>query len=115
MQSEDLMLARHRAMDRSEYPLEGLCHPLSQALFSMFPGQFTAWYVEFEDGEGHVFLRDGDGQVVDLVSYPNLLLDDEDYDAGERLYWRPRVPTQRTRTLLARAGLTVPPPPRKGR
>ena len=83
----------------------------------MFPGQFTAWYVEWEDGEGHVFLRDGAGQVVDLVSYPDLLCDDEDYDAAERLYWRPRVPTQRTRTLLARAGLTVqaPAPPRKGR
>jgi hypothetical protein len=73
----------------------------------MFPGQFTAWYVEFEDGEGHVFLRDTEGTVVDLVSYPDEP-GDEDYDAAERLHWRPRTPTQRTRTLLARAGLTIP-------
>jgi hypothetical protein len=36
-------------MDRSEYPLEGLCHPLSQALFCLFPGAFAAWYVEGEE------------------------------------------------------------------
>ena len=89
-----------------QYPLDGLCHPLSQALFCLFPGQFSAWFVEFEDGDVHLFLRDADGQVVDLVSYPALLCD-EDYDAGERVHWRPRSPTQRTRTLLARAGLTV--------
>ena len=111
MQSDDLRPARYRAMDRSAYPLDGLCHPLSQALFCMFPGEFTAWYVEFEDGDGHVFLRDGDGRVVDLVSHPGpLLCDDEDYDAAERLHWRPRLPTQRTRTLLARAGLAIPTP-----
>ena len=106
LQSDDLRPTRYRAIDRSAYPLDGLCHCLSQALFCLFPGQFTAWYVEFEDGDIHAFLRDGDGQVLDLVSYPELLCDDEDYDAGERVYWRPRTPAQRTRTLLARAGLT---------
>jgi hypothetical protein len=101
-------------MDRSEYPLEGLCHPLSQALFCLFPGAFAAWYVEGEEGDGHVFLRDAAGEVVDLISHPDVLLDDEDYDAAERLHWRPRLPTQRTRVLLARAGLTFPSVPRRG-
>jgi hypothetical protein len=99
-------------MDRSEYPLEGLCHPLSQALFCLHPGAFTAWYVEWEDGDSHVFLRDASGEVLDLVSYPDLLLCDEDYAAAVPVRWRPRLPTQRTRTLVARAGLTLPTPAR---
>jgi len=103
------MPAWYRKRRNRAYPLDGLCHPLSQALFCLSPGQFSAWYVEFEDGDGHVFLRDASGEVLDLVSYPDLLLCDEDYDAAERLHWRPRSPTQRTRTLLARAGLAIPP------
>jgi hypothetical protein len=110
LQSDDLRPARYRAIDRSVYPLDGLCHPLAQALFCLFPGQFTAWYTEFEDGDIHAFLRDEGGQVVDLVSYPELLCDDEDYDAGERVHWRPRSPAKRTRTLLARAGLAIKTP-----
>lgn len=61
-----------------------------------------------------MFLRDAAGEVVDLISHPDVLLDDEDYDAAERLHWRPRLPTQRTRVLLARAGLTFPSAPRRG-
>ena len=89
---------------------------MSQALFCLFPGQFTAWYVESEDGLGHVFLRDAAGDVLDLVAYPDVL-GDEDYAAAVPIRWRPRSPTQRTRTLLARAGLAVPTPARtqKGR
>lgn len=82
MQSMDLLLPVHRDLDRSEYPLEGLCHPLSQALSC--------------------------GDIVDLISHPHLLLDDEDYDAAEPIRWRPSLPAKRTRTLLARAGLTLP-------
>jgi hypothetical protein len=85
---------------------------LSQALFCLFPGEFTAWYVEWEDGLGHVFLRDASGDVLDLVAYPDVL-GDEDYAAAVPIRWRPRSPTMRTRTLLARAGLTFPTPPRR--
>jgi len=64
----------------------------------------------WDDGTNHVFLRDASGDVLDLVSYPGLLCDDEDYDAAEPVRWRPRLPTKRTRTLLARAGLATPTP-----
>ena len=53
--------------------------------------------------------RDGRRGRSGVISGP-LLCDDEDYDAAERLHWRPRLPTQRTRTLLARAGLAIPTP-----
>ena len=69
--SLDLFHPDYRDSDTRTFPLDGLCHPLSQALFCLFPGAFTAWYVEFEDGDGHVFLRDAEGTVVDLVSYPD--------------------------------------------
>jgi hypothetical protein len=108
LQSMDLLLPAHRDLDRSEYELEGLCHPLSQALFCLFPGTFTAWYIEWEDDEdGHVFLRDAFGDIVDVISYPELLCDDEDYDAAEPVRWRPNLPAKRTRTLLARAGFAL--------
>ena len=106
-ESLDLFHPAYRDSDKSEFPLEGLCHPLAQALFCLFPGQFTAWYVEWEDGLGHVFLRDASGDVLDLVAYPDVL-DDEDYAAAVPIRWRPRSPTQRPRTLLARAGLAIP-------
>jgi hypothetical protein len=108
LQSMDLLLPAHLDMDCSEYPLEGLCHPLSQALFGLFPGCFTAWVIAWDDGESHVFLRDGDGDVFDLVSYPELLCEDDDYDAGEPVRWQYSRPARRTRTLLARAGLSIP-------
>ena len=77
MQSDELRagtLPRHRPQRVSlRWPVP----PLSQALFCLFPGQFTAWFVEFDDGGVHVFLRDEGGNVVDLVSYPDLLCDDE--------------------------------------
>jgi hypothetical protein len=107
--SLDLFHPDYRDSDKSEFPLDGLRHPLSQALFCLFPGQFSAWYVEWEDEDGgHVFLRDAAGSVVDLVSYPDLSCDDEDYAAAEPVCWRPRRPTQRTLTLLARAGFALP-------
>jgi hypothetical protein len=43
-----------------------------------------------------------------LITYPDLSCDDADYDAAELIRWRPTVPAQRTRTLLERAGLTLP-------
>ena len=76
--------------------------------FACSLGQFSAWYVAWEDGDGHVFLRDASGDVLDLVAYPDVL-GDEDYAAAVPVRWRPRLPTQRTRTLLARAGLVIPP------
>lgn len=47
-----------------------------------------------------------------MVSYPDLLRD-EDYAAAVPVRWRPRLPTQRTRMLVARAGLAFPTPPRR--
>ena len=114
MQFRDLFHPDYRDSDRSEFPLDSLCHPLSQAVVCLFPGKFTAWYVEWKDGDGHVFLRDASGDVLDMVSYPDLL-GDEGYDAGVPVRWRPRLPTQRTCTLVARAGLTFPTPERVSR
>jgi hypothetical protein len=113
LQSLDLLTPAFRdRADRAD-PLDGLCNPLSQALFCLYPRQFTAWVVEWDDDTSHVFLRDRDGAVLDLVSYPELLCEDEDYDAGEPVRWQYSRPDTRTRALLARAGLTLPLPTRR--
>jgi hypothetical protein len=113
LQSLDLLTPAFRDRADREYPLDGLCNPLSQALFCLYPRQFTAWVVEWDDDTSHVFLRDADGTVLDLVSYPELVCTDEDYDAGEPLRWQYSRPDKRTRTLLERAGLTLPLPVRR--
>ena len=102
------MAPAYREMADREYPLDGLCHPLSQALFCLFPGQFTAWVIEWDDDTSHLFLRDAAGSVLDLVSYPELVCTDDDYDAGEPVRWQYSRPARRTRTLLERAELTLP-------
>ena len=106
-ESLDLFHPAYRDSDKREFPLDGLCHPLSQALFCLFPGAVYGVVRGVRGWRWPRVLARCRGQVVDLVAYPDVL-GDEDYDAAERLHWRPRRPTQRTRTLLARAGLAIP-------
>ena len=107
----DLLHEDYADTDQTEHPLDGLCYPLSEALYYACPGQFTPWRITWEDRSTHWFLRDKEGVVFDLVSYPGPLCDPEDYAAGQprgflsspRMSWRCRV-------LLERAGLGIPPP-----
>jgi hypothetical protein len=87
-----------------------LCNALAQALYCLYPRQFTAWLILWDDDTSHVFLRDAAGTVLDLVSYPELMCTDEEYDAGEPMRWQYTRPARCARTLIARAGLELPTP-----
>jgi hypothetical protein len=109
LQSMDLLHEDYADTDRREHLLNGLCYPLSEALYYACPGQFTPWRILWEAQGSHWFLKAQDGAIVDLVAYPELLCHPDAYAAGQRVGFlsSPRM-SWRCRVLLERAGLKVP-------
>jgi hypothetical protein len=110
-QSPDLIKAAYSDTDRTCFPLNGLCYVLAEALSHVCPGRFTPFRLAWEDGTSHWFLRDQDDAVIDLVSHGGPpLCTPEEYASATRARFLTHTPSKRTRTLLERAGLSIPSP-----
>ena len=110
-QSTDLVTGSYRDLDRRRFPLNGLCYPLAEALYRLFPGRFTPYRLRWEDKASHWFLKDQDSTVIDLLSHKGTpFCTPDEYAAARRASFVNHQPSRRARTLLERAGLTLPCP-----
>ena len=110
-QSTDLINGKYRHLDRTVFPLNGLCYVLAEALWHLYPGRFTIWRIDWEGGGTHWFLTDTDNTVIDLLSYNGTpFCTDEEYDTARGAAFLPQTPSKRAKVLAERAGLTLPEP-----
>ena len=114
--SPDILKSEYRWLDRSQIRLDGYCYPLAEALYHLYPGTFTAWRINWakiqEDGEGtHWFLRyKQGGRIVETTNRGGApVCKPEEYAAAQwQRQFRTAQPSKRCRTLIERAGLSIP-------
>jgi hypothetical protein len=107
--SEDLLKPEYRDGDSSEVPYDGFCYVLSECMFHLFPGEFMPYRINWGDGGSHWFLRFSDGSIFEpnmknAAEIPGLHYE----DARRRRGFLRKQPSKRARTLLKRAGLSLP-------
>ena len=107
--STDLIKKEYRDADRTDYPLNGLCYVLCEALYHLSPDTLKPFRIDWKAGGTHWFLRDTEHVIIDMVSHGEKpLCTPKEYNAGRRANFLPQSPSLRARTLLDRAGLSLP-------
>lgn len=107
--SPDLIKKEYRDLDRSEIELNGLCYVLAECVYHLFPGEFKSYYIKWDDGMTHWFLRYRDGTILDPIGPDGKeCCTPEEYATARRAAFLTKAPSKRARILLERAGLALP-------
>ncbi|MEW6356829.1 MAG: hypothetical protein AB1696_10905 [Planctomycetota bacterium] len=106
--SPDLIKKEYRHLDRSEIELNGLCYVLAECVYHLFPGEFKSYYIKWDDGMTHWFLRYADGTVLDPIGPDGKpFCTQEEYATARRAAFLTKAPSKRAQRLLERAGLAL--------